>query len=336
MKIKWGVLGASKLAVEKVIPAMADHESFEVNAIASRDLEKAKAAAEKLAVPRYFGSYEELIQDPDIDIVYIPLPNDLHVEYTLKCIEAGKHVLCEKPLALKATDIDRLIRARDKHQVKVGEAFMVKTHPQWVKAKELVQSGALGKVSLVQGFFSYFNVKPENIRNKPEHGGGAIWDIGCYPVFTSRMLLGEEPIRLVASMEFDPTFGTDKLASVIMEFPSARAVFSVSTQLVPYQRMQFFGDQKELEIRIPFNAPPDRPCEVRLSSGDIFRENFETIHFDTCNQYRIQAEAFTQAVVEDSEVPVTLENAKANARVLEAIFLSAKEKRWVDLDFNIV
>lgn len=331
MKLKWGVLGASKLAIEKVIPAMADHGAFEVNAIASRDLEKARAAAEKLSVPRYFGSYEELIQDPDIDVVYIPLPNDLHVEYTLKCIEAGKHVLCEKPLALKAADIDRLIQARDRHQVKVGEAFMVKTHPQWIKAKETVQGGDLGKVSLIHGFFSYYNIKPENIRNKPQHGGGAIWDIGCYPVFTSRMVLGEEPTSLVASMEFDPTFGTDKLASVIMEFPSARAVVSVSTQLVPYQRMQFFGDQKELEIRIPFNAPPDRPCEIRISSGDIFRENFNSIHFDTCNQYRIQAEAFTQAVVEDSEVPVTLENAKANARVLEAIFLSAKEKRWVDL-----
>lgn len=335
MKIKWGVLGASKLAVEKVIPAMADHESFEVNAIASRDLEKAKAVGERLSVPRYFGSYEELIRDPEIDVVYIPLPNDLHVEYTLNCIEAGKHVLCEKPLALNAADIDRLIQARDRHQVKVGEAFMVKTHPQWIKAKELVQSGSLGKVSLVHGFFSYYNVKPENIRNKPEHGGGAIWDIGCYPVFTSRTVLGEEPVGLVASMEYDPAFGTDRLASVIMEFPSARAVFSVSTQLVPYQRMQFFGDQKELEIRIPFNAPPDRPCEIRISSGDIFRENFEAIHFDTCNQYRIQAEAFTRAVVEDVEVPVTLEDAKANAKVLEAIFLSAKEKRWVDLDFNV-
>lgn len=331
MKLKWGVLGASKLAREKVIPAMAGHQAFEVNAIASRDMEKAREAAEKLAVPRYFGSYEALIQDPEIDVVYIPLPNDLHVEYTLKCIEAGKHVLCEKPLSLKAEDIDRLIRARDKHQVKVGEAFMVQSHPQWIKAKQIVQGGDLGKVSLIHGFFSYYNVKPENIRNKPEHGGGAIWDIGCYPVFTSRMVLGEEPIRLVASMEYDPNFGTDKLASVIMEFPSARAVFSVSTQLVPYQRMQFFGEQKELEIRIPFNAPPDRPCEIRIATGDIFRENFDTLSFETCNQYTLQAEDFTKAVVEDGEVPVTLENAKANAKVLEAIFRSAKERKWIDL-----
>jgi predicted dehydrogenase len=331
-KIKWGVLGASKIAIEKVIPAMAGHEQFEVTAIASRDLEKAKAAAEKLNVPGYFGSYEALIQDPDIDVVYIPLPNDLHVPYTLKCIEAGKHVLCEKPLALKAEDIDRLIQARDKYKVKVGEAFMVKSHPQWIKAREIVKQGDLGKVSVVHGFFSYHNVKPENIRNKPEHGGGAIWDIGCYPVFTSRFVLGEEPVRVVASLEYDKEFGTDKLASVILEFPSAKMVFSASTQLVPYQRMNFYGEKKELEVRIPFNAPPDRPCEIRIDAGDVFNESFETLAFDTCNQYRLQAEAFTKAIVEDTEVPVSLENAKANAKVLEAIFLSAKEGRWVDMD----
>lgn len=331
MKIKWGILGASKLALEKVIPAMADHPDFEVNAIASRNGEKAKAAAERLSIPRHFDSYETLIQDPEIDIVYIPLPNDLHVAYSLKCIEAGKHVLCEKPLALQAKDIDKLIAARDRHQVKVGEAFMVRTHPQWIKARDLVQRGALGKVSLVHGFFSYNNTNPHNIRNKPEHGGGAIWDIGCYPVFTARTVLGEEPLRLVAAMEKDPQFGTDRLSSVIAEFPSARLVFTVSTQLVPYQRMQFFGDQKELEVRIPFNAPPDKPCEIRLRAGDIFRNDFEAIPFDTCNQYRIQAEAFTQAVKDNTEVPVSLEDAKANAAVLEAIFHSARENRWVEL-----
>lgn len=332
MKIKWGILGTSKLAKEKIIPAMAGNKKYEVSAIASRTLQKAREVAEDLSIPKYFGSYEELIEDPEIDIVYIPLPNDLHVEYTLKSIEAGKHVLCEKPLSLKAEAIDRLIAARDKHKVKVGEAFMVSTHPQWIKARELVQQGGLGKVSIIHGFFSYYNVKPENIRNKPEHGGGAMWDIGCYPVFTSRFVLGEEPVRLVASMEFDPQFGTDRLASVIMEFPSARAVFSVSTQLVPYQRMQFFGDKKELEIMIPFNAPADRPCEIRIKTGDLFDDTFERINFDTCNQYTLQAKAFTQAVLDDSKVPVTLEDAKANAKILEAIFLSAKENRWVNLD----
>lgn len=331
MKIRWGVLGAAKIAIEKMVPAMADHEQFEVSAITSRSKEKAKAAAQKLNVPRFFGSYEELIKDPDIDAVYIPLPNDLHVDLTLKCIEAGKHVLCEKPLSLKSGDIEQLIRARDKHGVKVGEAFMVKSHPQWIKAREMVQQGDLGKVSLVHGFFSYHNVKAGNIRNKPEHGGGAIWDIGCYPVFTSRYVLGEEPVRVVASMEYDAAFGTDKLASVILEFPSARVVFSVSTQLVPYQSMRFFGDRKDLELRIPFNAPPDRPCEIRVSSGDLFNENYETLSFGICNQYTLSAEDFTKAIVEDSEVPVSLENAMANTRVLEALFQSAREGRWIAL-----
>lgn len=331
-KVKWGVLGAAKIAVEKVIPAMVGHKDFEVVAIASRSQERAKAAAEKLSIARYYGSYEQLIADPDIDVIYIPLPNDLHVPYTLKCIEAGKHVLCEKPLVLKSEEIQQLIDARDKHQVKVGEAFMVRSHPQWIKTKEIVQNGELGEVELVHGFFSYHNIDPNNIRNKTEHGGGGIWDIGCYPVFTSRMVLGEEPKRLVASLEYDADFGTDKIASVIMEFPSTRVVFSVSTQLVPYQRMHFFGREKDLEVRIPFNAPPDRPCEIKIGSGNLLGEDTGTLTFDVCNQYTLQAEDFTRAVVENSDVPVPLENTLANTRILEAIFLSAKEDRWVHLD----
>lgn len=332
MKIRWGVLGASKIAIEKVIPAMANHPMFEVQALASRSLEKAKAAADKLGIPRYYGSYEELIQDPEIDVIYIPLPNDLHVDYTLKCIEAGKHVLCEKPLTLKAEEINQLIAARNKFQVKVGEAFMVKSHPQWQKAKELISGGALGKVGLVHGFFSYHNIKPENIRNQPEHGGGAIWDIGCYPVFTSRYILGEEPRRVMASIEYDEDFGTDKLASVILEFPSARVVFSVSTQLVPYQRMQFFGDLQHLEIKIPFNAPPDKKCEILIHKGNLFNEDSEILTMDICNQYTLQAEAFSKAILENSEVPVSLENARANSQVLQALFLSAKEDRWIEVN----
>lgn len=332
MKIKWGVLGAAKIAIEKVIPAMAGHKDFEVVAIASRSGEKAKEAAQKLGIAKHYASYEELIHDPEIDVIYIPLPNDLHVPYILKCIEAGKHVLCEKPLVLNSDEIQQLIEARDEYQVKVGEAFMVRSHPQWVKTKEIVQSDGLGAVRLVHGFFSYHNIDPNNIRNKAEHGGGGIWDIGCYPVFTSRMVLGEEPIRVLASLEYDREFGTDKVASVILEFPSARAVFSVSTQLVPYQRMHFFGKKKDLEVRIPFNAPPDRPCEIKINSGDLFGEKTKTLTFDICNQYTLQAEDFTRAVVENSEVPVSLENTLANTKVLEAIFLSAKEDRWVNLD----
>lgn len=331
MKLNWGILGAAKIAVEKVIPAMANHEKQQVLAIASREKEKANATAEKLGIPKAYGSYEELIADPEIDIIYNPLPNHLHVEYTIKCMEAGKHVLCEKPIALKNEDVLKMMEVRDRMGVKAGEAFMVKTHPQWIKTRELVQAKALGDIRLIQGCFSYSNTNPANIRNNPDYGGGGIWDIGCYPVFTSRFVLGEEPLRVVSQVEYDPDFGVDILASVIMLYPSAQVVFSVSTQMVPHQRMRFFGENKELEIKIPFNAPNDRPCEIRLNSGNVHLEDVETISVDVCDQYRIMTEAFTKAVTEDTEVPVPLEYSLRNTRVLEAIFKSAKEGGWVDV-----
>ncbi|WP_114782788.1 Gfo/Idh/MocA family protein [Botryobacter ruber] len=331
MKLNWGILGAAKIAIEKVVPAMAGSEQFQVLGIASRELAKAKAAAQKLHLKKAYGSYEELIADPDIHIVYNPLPNHLHAEYTLKCIEAGKHVLCEKPIALSSADVQRLIAARDKYQVKVGEAFMVKSHPQWLKVREFVQQGSLGKVKLVQGAFSYFNVIPENIRNIEAYGGGAMWDIGCYPVTTTRFVLGEEPLRVMSLMQKDPAFGTDTLSSVIMQFPSGQAVFSVSTQLAPYQRMTFFGEKKQLEVQIPFNAPIDMACEIKINPGDILQQQVETLQFEVCDQYQLQAEAFTQAVLNNTEVPVTLEDALANTKVLEAIFQSAREGGWVEV-----
>ena len=331
MKLNWGVLGAAKIAREKVIPAMMNSSEYQVYGIASRSLEKAKEAAGKLGIPKTYGSYEEMIADPKIDIIYNPLPNHLHVEYTLKCTEAGKHVLCEKPIALKSSDVEQLIAARNKHQVKVGEAFMVNTHPQWLKTRELVRNRALGQVKLIEGGFSYFNDDPTNIRNIEAFGGGAIWDIGCYPVETARFVLGEEPIKVVALLDFDKKFGSDTLSTVMMQFPSSHAIFSVSTQLVPFQRMQFFGAKKSLEVRIPFNAPKDRVSQIHINSGDIFHENIETIEIGLCDQYALQADAFTKAVKNNTEVPVTLENSLANTKVLEAIFKSANEGKWVNV-----
>ena len=331
MKLNWGVLSTAKIGVKKVIPAMAGSDYHQVLGIASRSLDKAKAAARELNIPKAYGSYEELIADPDIHVIYNPLPNHLHVEYTLKCIEAGKHVLCEKPLALTADEARRLIEARDKQGVKVGEAFMVRTHPQWLKTRDLVQSGALGGIRLIRGFFSYFNDDPGNIRNIADYGGGAIWDLGCYPVTTSRFVLGEEPLRVLAQMEIDEEFGTDTLSSVLMEFPSCNLQFTVSTQMVPHQHMQFFGNEQELEIQIPFNAPNDRNCVIKLNKGDMFQEKVEELVFESCDQYTIQAEAFSKAIRENTEVPVPLEDSLANTIVLEAIFQSAREKRWVNL-----
>jgi len=330
-KVRWGVLGAAKIALEKVIPAMKGSDIYEVTAIGSRSLDKAKAAASQLGIPKYYGSYEEVINDPDIDAIYNPLPNDLHVSYTLKCIQAGKHVLCEKPFALHASDIQPLILARDKMGVKVGEAFMVASNPQWIKVKEIIAGGDLGKIKAVQGFFSYFNRQEDNIRNKPENGGGGVWDIGCYPIFTSRFALGEEPQKLAALLDFDPDFGTDKLGSVILQYPSAQMTFSISTQLMPYQRMFFFGERKALEVRIPFNAPIDQPNEIHIHHGDITGHQVEVIRLEISDQYTKQADDFTRAILEDKEVPVSLESAYQNTKILEAIFQAAAESRWVDL-----
>lgn len=329
MKLNWGILGAAKIAKEKVIPAMRDSGLHQVLSIASRTQEKATAAAEKLGIPKAYGSYEELLADPDIDIIYNPLPNHLHAEYTIKAMEAGKHVLCEKPVALNSEDVLKMIAVRDKKGVKAGEAFMVKTHPQWLKTRELVQNNALGNLQLIQGAFSYSNTNANNIRNIAAYGGGAIWDIGCYPVTTARFVLGEEPLKVVSQISYDPKFETDKLVSIIMQFPSTQVNFSVSTQLVPHQRMRFFGNEKELEIKIPFNAPNDRPCEIYIHSGDIHQQNFETLTFDTCDQYRIMTEAFSKAVLNDEPVPVPLEDSLANTHVLEALFQSAKEDKWI-------
>ncbi|WP_209328902.1 Gfo/Idh/MocA family protein [Lunatimonas salinarum] len=330
-KIRWGVLGAAKIAREKVIPAMQGKEHYEVTAIASRSYEKAKATAESLGILKYYGSYEALINDPDIDVIYNPLPNDLHIPYTLKCIEAGKHVLCEKPLALNTEDVQLLMRARDKAGVKVGEAFMVASNPQWKKAREIIASGQLGTLRAVQGFFSYFNRQKDNIRNIPENGGGGVWDIGCYPVFTSRFALGEEPQRLAALLDFDPDFGTDRVGSVILQYPSVQMTFSISTQLMPYQRMMFYGEKKALEVRIPFNAPVDQPNELHIHHGDILGHQVEVLQLPVSDQYTEQAEEFSQAILQNTDVPVSLESAYQNTRILQAIFQAAKEERWVNL-----
>ncbi|MEX0882226.1 MAG: Gfo/Idh/MocA family oxidoreductase [Cyclobacteriaceae bacterium] len=331
-KLKWGILSTAKIAREKVIPAMQNNELFEVYGIASRSNERAEAFAKELGIPKTFGSYEEMINDPEIDVIYNPLPNDLHVPYTLECIEAGKHVLCEKPMTLNAEEIEPLIKARNKHNVKVGEAFMVASSRQWVKARELVQKGYLGKIKAVNGFFSYYNVNKDNIRNIPENGGGAIWDIGCYPVFTSRFVLGKEPGRVVAMLEYDPNFRTDKLGSVLLDFHGIQMTFTVSTQLVPYQRMLFFGEEKILEVRIPFNAPLDKSNEIYIHDGNFLDPRPEKISLPVSNQYTEQAIDFSNAILNNTDVPVSLENARENAKILQAIFASDKLEKWIEID----
>ncbi len=328
-KVKWGVLGAASIATRKVIPAMQRGEWSAVTAIASRDLNKAKDAASKLGIEKAYGSYEELLADPEIEAIYNPLPNHLHVPWSIKAAEAGKHVLCEKPVSLTVAEARTLLAARERCGVKIGEAFMVKTHPQWLRTRELIRKGVIGELRAIVGVFSYFNRDPKNVRSVAEWGGGGMLDIGCYPITTSRFIFGQEPVSVLALIERDPDFKTDRLASAILEFPSGQAVFTCGTQLVAYQRMQFMGTTGRIEIEIPFNAPNERATRIFVDDGrDIFGGGIRIETIPVCDQYTVQGDAFSRAIREGGEVPVPLEDAIGNMAVIEAVFRAGESGRW--------
>lgn len=328
-KVKWGVLSTASIGIRKVIPAMQRGQWSEVAAISSRDGKKAEAVARKLQIPKAYWSYEDLLADPEIEAVYNPLPNHLHVPWSIKAAQAGKHVLCEKPIGLNVADAKELLEARNRFEVKIGEAFMVRTHPQWLRVRELIQSGRIGELRVISGAFSYFNRDPANVRHVVDWGGGGLLDIGCYPITTSRFIFGEEPARVIGLIERDPEFNTDRLASAILDYPSGQATFTCSMQLVPYQRMQFFGTKGRIEIEIPFNAPNDRPCRIFIDDGrDVFGGGITVESVPTCDQYTIQGDIFSRAIRGDCDVPVSLEDAVRNMAAIDAIFRSAETGRW--------
>ncbi len=327
--LNWGILSTSKFAQSKVIPALQKSRLCRVTAIASRDEAAAHRVAEKLKIPKAYGSYKELLADAEIDVIYNPLPNHLHVPWSMKAAEAGKHVLCEKPLALTAAEAQSLIEVRDRTGVVIQEAFMIRGHPQWLRARELVREGRIGKLRAVQGFFSYSNVDSKNIRNQAEIGGGGIYDIGCYPIVTSRFIFESEPTRAVALIERDPEMKIDRLASALLDYPQGQAAFTCSTQLVSYQRMQIFGTAGRIEIEIPFNAPPDRPCRIFLDDGSGFGDaSAEEATFDVVDQYTIQGDLFSQAVQSGKPVAFPLEDSVRNMAVIDALFRSAESGGW--------
>jgi predicted dehydrogenase len=321
-KVTWGILGVAKIATTKVIPAMQAGEWTEIRAIASRDLAKASEASGRLGIPKAYGSYEALLADPEIEAIYNPLPNHLHVPWSIRAAEAGKHVLCEKPVALDAAEARALMDAQRRTGVKIGEAFMVRTHPQWLRAREVARSGQIGEVRAITAAFSYFNRDAANVRNVASWGGGALMDIGCYPIQVSRFVLGEEPLRVAGLMERDPEFQTDRLTSALLEFPSAHCVFTCSTQLASYQRVLILGTKGRIEIEIPFNAPPDRPTRIYADPG-----GWE--EFPVCDQYTIQGDLFSRAIREGGEVPTPLEDAVRNMAVIDAVFEAGRTGTWV-------
>ena len=327
MKVRWGVLGVANIAVKKVIPAMQRGTLSEVVAIASRNLTRAKGAAHMLGVRSAYGSYEELLDDPAIEAVYIPLPNHLHVPWTIRAAERGKHVLCEKPIALDAAEARTLIDARDRYGVKIQEAFMIRTHPQWLKAVELARDGTLGRVETIVSYFSYHNVDPANVRNARDMGGGGLADIGCYLIHSARWILGREPARVSALTEMDPAFGVDRLTSMLLDFTGAQVIATCATQMVPSQRVHIFGDKARLEIEIPFNAPPDRGCRIFLDDGAALDgTSRQVIEFPVCDQYTLQGDAFSQAIRDGTRQALPLEDSVANMEVLDAV--RARWQHW--------
>jgi predicted dehydrogenase len=326
--VRWGVLSTANIGVQKVLPAMQRGRYCDIVAIASRDEAKGRAAAERLGIPTVYASYEELLADPEVEAIYNPLPNHLHVPWTIKAIEAGKHVLCEKPIGLSAAEARELVTVAAQHpHVKVMEAFMYRHHPQWQRAREIVSSGGVGELRTIQSFFSYYNDDPDNIRNRADIGGGGLMDIGCYNVSLSRFIFDAEPTRVLGIMEHDPRFGTDRLTSGILDFGYGTATFTCATQLSPYQRAHLHGTRGRVEIEIPVNAPPTAPCRIwHQHDGTI-----EEITFDVVDQYTLQGDAFAAAILNNTPVPTPLADAVANMRVIDALVESARGDAWVKL-----
>ena len=319
--VRWGILSTANIGVRKVIPATQEAERCEVVAIASRDGERAARTAAELGIPRAHEGYEALLADPDVDAVYIPLPNSEHAAWTIAAARAGKHVLCEKPLAMTAAEAEEMVQACANEGVLLMEAFMYRLHPSWEAVRDLVASGRIGRVRAVQSWFSYFNDDPGNIRNVPELGGGALYDIGCYCINLSRMLFGGEPTGIEASVTRDAT-GTDVLTSAILAFDDDVAVFTCSTRAEPDQRVDIYGTEGRISIGIPFNIPPDRPAEITVTAGGDppVSPNSETLTFAAADEYTIQAERFANAVLDGRPLPIPPQDAIGNLRVIDAIF----------------
>ena len=328
-KLRFGVLGAAKIAREKVIPPLMRAERCAVTALASRDAARAAEVAGRLGIGRSYGSYEDLLADPEIDAIYNPLPNHLHVPWTIKAAQAGKHVLCEKPIGLDAAECAQLIAARDRTGVVIQEAFMVRTHPQWLRARDIVRSGRIGELKAIHGHFSYHLVDPGNVRNVAEWGGGGLLDIGCYPINTSRFVTGLEPARVAALIERDPATGIDRLGTAILDYGPVQCCFQYATQLVPRQTMQFFGTKGRLVVEVPFNAPPDVPTILTLYEGPGLGDKVaETVEIAVCDQYGIMGDAFAAAVLDGTPQPVPLEDSLANMKVIDAVFRAAANGSW--------
>lgn len=325
-KVKWGILSTASIGVEQVIPAMVNGKYCDVHAIASRNYDKAKKVADQLNIKKCFGSYEELLSDDEIEAVYIPLPNHLHVPWAIKSLEAGKHVLVEKPIALSSKEAEYLFRESQKYpNLKIMEAFMYKHHPQWIKAKQLIESGAIGKIKAIKSSFSFFDDDPNSIVNTKEYGGGSLMDIGCYPISLARFIFNSEPEKVFGTIEYHPKFQVDSMATAILKFKEGTSSFFSAIQLHEKQQTQIFGKDGSIEFEIPFNPIANKESKIVLYSDD----KTEEIVFESCDQYTIQADLFSLSIINDTKVPTPFEDAIDNMKVIERIIESDKLGTWV-------
>jgi len=331
-QINWGILGAAKIAVEQVIPAMIKSENANLLAISSRDIKKAKNISQKFSIQKTYGNYEQLILDPEIDAVYIPLPNHLHIPYSIKALNSGKHVLCEKPISIKAKDILKLKTVIKKSKKIFSEAFMVRFHPQWIKTKKLIQDGAIGKLTAIQGLFNYYNVDPQNIRNDASIGGGGLLDIGVYPIITSRFVTGLEPKKVISLIEYDADFKTDILASAILDFGKVQMSFTCSTQSHLMQHMRFVGTQGRLEVPVPFNPMADQKSKIYLWN-DVKHPSQEpsVIEIEEADQYQKQIETMNNCILNQKPFPFDLEDSYRNMIIIDSVFKSSQTGSWVSI-----
>ena len=324
-ELRWGILSTADIGRKKVVPAMQRAARTRIVAVASREPDKAREYAAELSIEKVHDSYEALLADPDIDAVYIPLPNHLHPEWATAAARAKKHVLCEKPLAMTAAQAALMVAVAEQEGVILAEAFMYRLHPSWQKVRELIGAGRIGRLSAVQSWFGYYNDDPSNIRNIVEAGGGALYDVGCYCVNLSRMLFDGEPHRVVGSVVRDPELGVDVLTSGMLEFDQGTATFMCSTRTEPDQRVHIYGTTGRISIGIPFNIPGDRPAEIYVTSGGNppLAPTTETISFPSADPYTVQAECFAAAVLDGTPLPFPASDAVANMRVIDLLFESA-------------
>lgn len=328
MPIRWGILSTARIGTQKVIPAMQQSRHCEIVAIASRNFSAGQQAAKQLGIPRVYDSYQELLEDPGIDAIYNPLPNHLHVPWSIKALQAGKHVLVEKPVATSLEELQQLARIAAAHpHLKIMEAFMYRQHPQWAKARQLAQGGDIGEVRALNIFISFFNANADDVRNQAGAGGGAMLDIGCYAVSISRFIFGAEPVRVCALMEYDPNFSIDRLVSGIIDFGVCSTTFTCSMQLLRHQSATIFGTGGKIDLEVPLNPPPDRPAKIFLARSSATEE----ISIPASNQFTLQGEAFSLAIMHHKPAPISLEDSCANMRVIDALFESARQKTWIAL-----